>query len=154
MGCTKPAVLHRQLWIPEDGSFSVDVPLPPRVYQLGAGATLYTFPSPDNHARGPLLEVEVQVKSPYAPQEGTDAYYDMMERAYQGERGAALSAVAVSNNGYRGRQFEITAGARSPVVVQVYSTEHRIYHLEWNPTIANAGATANSFVMPQGASQP
>lgn len=116
----------------------------------------YRFYHPDKRAPGPLLEVEVQLKNPYSSYAHytTDAFYDIYEHAYGGERGAVVNTTQITNNGYRGRQFEITAGPRAPRIVRLFSTDHRTYFVEWNPTVPHATETADTFYMPQGATQP
>ncbi len=143
-----------QLWIPDNGSFSVNVPQKPRTQPVGDGAMLYMFDSPEAHG-GRLLEIQVRAKNPYQPPiYKTDAFYDLYDRAFRAERGAVVNTTKVTNNGYRGIQLEITAGPHSPQIMRIFSTDSRDYIVQWNPTIPHATEIADTFSMPQGATQP
>ncbi len=150
----KPNPLRTELWVPDDGSFSVNVPQKPNRRPLGNGTTYYLFDSPEPHG-GHLLEVQVDVKSPYQPPiYKTDAFYDLYERAYRGERGAVVNRTNITNNGYRGMQLSITAGPHSPKMIRILSTDHRNYIVQWDPTVPHTTEIADTFVIPQGATQP
>jgi hypothetical protein len=152
--CKREKPFARQDWIPEDGSFSISVPQPGKVYHLTGGMTQYTFYGMDPRAAGPLVTVRVEVKSPNLPSPyTTDRFYDLYDRAYRAERGAVVSTTDVMNNGYRGKQFEITAGPHAPLILRLFVTNDRTYWVEWNPQILHSTETANTFLMPQGATQ-
>lgn len=150
----QPKPFPTELWVPDDGSFSINIPKKPRTSPVGAGSTLYIFDSPELHG-GPLVQVQVQVKNPYQQNiYTTDAFYDIYDRAYRGEPGAIVNTTEINNNGYRGRQFEITAGPHAPHIARLFSTDHRNYFVDWNPSVPHATQIADTFLMPQGATQP
>lgn len=149
----EPKPLVTQVWVPDDGSFSVNIPKAANRRSLGNGTSYYLFDSPEPHG-GHLLEVQVDTKSPYQPPiYKTDAFYDLYERAYKGERGAVVNRTDITNNGYRGMQLSITAGPHSPKMLRIFSTDHRNYIVQWDPSVPHATEIADTFEIPQGATQ-
>ncbi len=116
---------------------------------------VYTFASDDPHANGPLIEIQVHTKDPNQPPiYKTEAFYDLYDRAFRAERGAVVNTIRIANNGYRGMQLEMKAGPHAPGTVRIFSTAHREYIVQWNPTMQHAPQVAETFLMPQGSTQP
>ena len=103
----------------------------------------------DIKALGPLLIVRTSELPPPGavgvPPKLTAHQY---EHAYRAERGAVVEAKDVTNGKYQGREIDVTAGQRAPLVVRIFQVNQHEYWLEWNPTIAHATDMANTFTIP------
>ncbi len=136
-------------YVPPDGTFTVKAPKPPEIRGYGNAPKDYTFYGEDMKAMGPLLIVRTSELPPPGavgvPPATTPERY---EAAYRAERGAVVQAKDITNGKYQGREIDVAAGPRAPLMVQIYQVNGHEYWLEWNPKIAHATDMANTFTIP------
>jgi hypothetical protein len=138
-----------QPYIPPDRAFTVKAPKPPEIRGYGNAPKQYTFYGMDMKAGGPLLTVRTAELPPEGavgvPPTITPGQY---EAGYRAESGAVVDGKDITNGVYKGREIDITAGQRAPLVIRIFQVNGHQYWLEWNPTIAHATDMANTFTIP------
>ena len=132
------------VYAPPEGTFLIKAQKP-EIRSYG-NMTQYTFPGPDKHGFS-LLQVSVMVFG--APGSGAPEPFslDQYERSYAALPGAVVSSKDIAQGAYPGRELSVT-GQRPAMMVRIYRVNDRTYMLEWNPAVAHATETADTFQIP------
>jgi hypothetical protein len=134
-----------QTYIPPDRTFTIKSPKPPEMDGYG-----YNFYGMDMRPGG--LKVVVRVAELPVPNAAgvtqTIITPEQYEAGYRAESGATVVGKDINNGTYKGREIDITAGQRAPLVVRIFQANGHQYWLEWNPTNKHSTELADTFTIP------